>query len=31
MTALVIEEIRRFLSGEPLRHEVRAQDLPHLA
>ncbi|UPG74036.1 hydroxyacid dehydrogenase [Roseomonas gilardii subsp. gilardii] len=31
MTALVIEEIRRFLSGEPLRHEVRAQDLPSLA
>ena len=31
MTALVIEDIRRFLSGEPLRLEVRAQDLPHLA
>jgi phosphoglycerate dehydrogenase-like enzyme len=31
MTELVIEEIGRYLRGEPLQHEVRREDLPRIA
>jgi len=31
MTELVIEEIGRYLRGEPLQHEVRQEDLPRIA
>ena len=31
MTELVIEEIGRFLRGEPLQHEVRQEDLARIA
>jgi phosphoglycerate dehydrogenase-like enzyme len=31
MTAMAIEEIARFARGEPLRDEVRAEDLERLA
>jgi len=31
MTELVIEEIGCYLRGEPLRHEVREEDLPRIA
>jgi phosphoglycerate dehydrogenase-like enzyme len=28
---LAVAEVRRFLSGEPLHHEVRAEDLERIA
>jgi phosphoglycerate dehydrogenase-like enzyme len=31
MTDLVIEEIGRYLRGEPLQHEVRQEDLARIA
>ena len=31
MSDLVIEEIGRYLRGEPLQHEVRQEDLPRIA
>ncbi len=31
MSELVIEEIGRYLRGEPLQHEVRQQDMPRIA
>jgi phosphoglycerate dehydrogenase-like enzyme len=31
MTELVIDELGRYLRGEPLQHEVREEDLPRIA
>jgi phosphoglycerate dehydrogenase-like enzyme len=31
MSSLVIEEIGRYLHGEPLQHEVRQEDIPRIA
>jgi hypothetical protein len=31
MAELVIEEIGRYLRGEPLQHEVRQEDLVRIA
>ena len=31
MGDLAVAEVRRFLAGEPLAHEVRAEDLERIA